>query len=394
MKNMIASCSLELSWSKLPFWTGVKPNLTQPSYYSLSLSTHSDGYIFQCGTGADEAIINYESLDYNFITAPPGTTDWGTKLGNEKIHTLEKYITDITGKRVLEIGGGNLFLGSNLCNKYKISEYVAVDPTLKNWPDNSFIKTVRDYFPSSDLKGEKFDLIIAFNCLEHIPDSVNFLRAVSDLLLPDGKAFITFPDVSRQFAVGDLGAILHEHVNYYDESIIRQIALLSGLSVVNYEIRNDLAFCLLYKASSKPHLPTEKLRDSTCLASKLLTKATNGFCVLLQEKLDDLLINIASGKNIAFYGATNGLNNLLYLINHDINQSLNLNKIPIYDSDKSKLGCYIPMSTNPIRHFNESNDLNEFDAIYITAGSFYNEIHVSLSSAGVEHGKIKKIFNN
>ena len=269
-----------LSWLKLPFWQGPQCDLDTSRHYPLNLTLHPDGYVAQTDVGGNmaEIVANYADPNYGFITPPPGTSNWGTELGNGKRRTLERFVGALDGLRILEIGGGNLFLASKLRRAHTMARYVAIDPTLKMWPEDVEAEVLRTYFPCPELTGEHFDLVLAHNCLEHISDTLGFLSAIRDVLAPSGRIFLTFPDVARQFADGDLNAIVHEHFVYLDEPSARILFANSGFAVVQWESEADLASCLLTHAASEASPPSFAEVNA---AAALLVKGAEGFCIHL-----------------------------------------------------------------------------------------------------------------
>src|SRR3972149_1318864 len=264
-----------LGWLRLPFWQGPQDEPGTPRHYPLHLTVHPDGYVAQTDAGGTmaEIVANYADPDYGFITPPPGTSNWGTELGEGKRRTLERFIGTLDGLRILEIGGGNLFLASGLRREHANARYVAIDPALKIWPENSGVDALRAYFPCPELAGEHFDLVLAHNCLEHIPDALRFLTAIRDALAPSGRAFLTFPDVARQFVDGDLNAILHEHFVYLDEPSARILFARSGFAVAQWESGADLASCLLARAAPDEGLSSEAASAAAALLAKGLRRS-------------------------------------------------------------------------------------------------------------------------
>ena len=236
-------------------------------------------------------------------------------------------------------------------------------------------------FSSSDLSGEHFDLVLAHNVLEHIPDAVSFLGAVRDVLVPNGRAFLTFPDVTRQFAHGDLNAILHEHLLYLNETSARTLFAKSGLGVVKWESAADLASCLLALA------PPDKdvVSEAVTAATKLLSTGMDGFLVLLPRAVSALNREIETGRKVAFYGATNGLNNLLSLTGIGRN-------VPILDGDRAKQGHFIPEGLQAIQWVGNA-DPHQYETIFVTAGSFQPAIIKELTTTyAVPRDRITGLF--
>jgi SAM-dependent methyltransferase len=373
---------VSMGWPRLPFWQGVQSDLEPFQSFPLNLRAHADGYVAQADLDGNMAavIANYANTEYSFITPPPGTSSWGTELGDGKLKRLIRFTGSLNGLRVLEIGGGNLFLAKKIQQQFPISRYVAVDPTLKPWPDQSGVEAIRAYFPCDELEGQEFDLVIANSCLEHVPDLIGFISAMKKILASEGRIFLTFPDVSRQFEDGDLNAIVHEHLAYLDEPSARALFAKSGLSIVRWTSEEDLAACLLVATDIK-----HESEEGGAAAACLLEKAVRGFTIHLPNVISNLVADIEQEKKIAFYGATNGLNNLLSIVNIACN-------VPIIDGDRDKHGRYLPAGRSPIQWVG-SSEVAQFERLYITAGSFQKAITENLTAhCGIDRGRIFGLF--
>ncbi len=372
-----------LSWAGLPFWQGLQDRPGVARCLPLTLTVQPDGFLAQCGPGSTlaEVVANYADAGYGFITPPPGTSAWGTALGEDKLRTLERFAGALDGLRMLEIGGANLFLAGSLRRKYAVARYVAVDPALRRWPEDVEVEALRAYFPCPDLAGETFDLVLAHNCLEHVPDPPGFLAAIRAALAPGGRAFLTFPDVARQFADGDLNAVLHEHLIYLDEPSARALFARCGLGVARWESGADLASCLLVRA--EPAEGTEPVGT----AAALLAQGIHGFGIHLPQAVAALERDLTAGRRIAFYGATNGLNGLLGITGLG-------REVPVLDGDRAKHGRFLPASSRAIRWVGAAEaEPASFERIYVTAGSFQPAIVRALTEThGVQRQRIAGLF--
>jgi SAM-dependent methyltransferase len=372
-----------LSWPNLPFWQGIQDAPGNMRQLALRLAVKSNGLLSQMNTGdvVPEVVANYAKPGYGFITPPPGTSDWGTELGESKLRTLEKFVGTLDRLRILEIGGGNLFLAKSLGRKHVIGRYVAVDPALRVWPEDAGAEAIQAYFPCPELANERFDLVLAHNCLEHVPNTSEFLAAIRTVLAPDGRAFLTFPDVARQFTDGDLNAILHEHLVYLDESSARILFARSGFAVTCWESESDLASCLLARVDPEQGFSSE----AAGAAAALLAKGVEGFCVNLPRSIETLCKALDSGRSVAIYGATNGLNSVLGVtgIGRDV---------VIMDGDRAKHGRFLPAGRLPIQWVGSAEPAR-FDRIFVAAGSFEPAITRTLTEAyGVSRDRIVSLF--
>ncbi|MSU34520.1 MAG: methyltransferase domain-containing protein [Pedosphaera sp.] len=66
----------------------------------------------------------------------------------------------------------------------------------------------------------KFDLVMARQVLEHVPDIELFFKCVHLLLADDGLVFIDVPDVEPGLRMGDCTIAWEEHVNYFTQNVL------------------------------------------------------------------------------------------------------------------------------------------------------------------------------
>lgn len=79
---------------------------------------------------------------------------------------------------------------------------------------------------------ERFDLVFAFEVLEHIPDDVEALSGWTSRLRPGGRLVLSVPGFARRFSAHD-----HEvgHLRRYDPDDLRRVAEAAGL--VDVQVR-------------------------------------------------------------------------------------------------------------------------------------------------------------
>lgn len=106
---------------------------------------------------------------------------------------LEDYLS--TDKKILEIGGAE-----GLCTEYlssKTQNLVVLEPVnilatnlMNKFPEISIRCTILEEFESKD----KFDLIVAFNVLEHVENDLKFLECARNFMDKDSKFILTVPN--------------------------------------------------------------------------------------------------------------------------------------------------------------------------------------------------------
>jgi SAM-dependent methyltransferase len=97
------------------------------------------------------------------------------------------------------------------------------------------LEAICDVFPSPQLTGRRFDVVVMNDFLEHLPDPRSALEAAGELLAPDGVLFVTTPDVGSLMARLSGARWLHlkpnEHLNYFDRRTIDMLLTAAGYRI-------------------------------------------------------------------------------------------------------------------------------------------------------------------
>jgi len=105
------------------------------------------------------------------------------------LHSLK---LPLTGKKILDIGGYDGFLLSRIPGETKT--LIDISPR-SLYPDIHYIE---GDFLAFDFKDDKFDLICAFDVIEHVKDDRDFLEKIVHLLSPEGRALLSTPSEKIQ----------------------------------------------------------------------------------------------------------------------------------------------------------------------------------------------------
>ncbi|MEB3316821.1 MAG: class I SAM-dependent methyltransferase [Cyanobacteriota bacterium] len=84
-------------------------------------------------------------------------------------------------------------------------------------------------------EGRRADLVVANNVLAHVPDINDFVAGIAVLLKPGGRASIECPHLLRLLQGNQFDTIYHEHYSYLSLRVVRRIAAVAGLDVVDVE---------------------------------------------------------------------------------------------------------------------------------------------------------------
>ena len=349
---------------ELPIWQGtnISPNQGSTDSFELVLNTQVGFLQLKSIKSIERSVSSYSSEKYNFITKPPGFSEYANSLGDIMINRLVKMIGKKECKNTLEIGAGSNHVARILKEKVDIDFIYIVDPTIDNSNNFENIKVFREYYPCNQLKDKKFDLIYSLNTIEHIPNPDKTLMQVRDGLREDGIAIFIFPIVENQFIRGDIGSLLHEHVNYFSFDSAINLFESCGFKIDDlYKTEDNIAIKV-----SKSKI--DDINHSKLKTGDILLPHVNNMQVKVKENkiLTEKLLK--EGYKIGFHGACNALSNFLYLANLNTNRQYS-----IFDGDITKRGEYLPFSSIPIKHSSDPT-YSEMDYILIAASSFSSAI--------------------
>ncbi len=365
-----------------PIWTGALDNRPQNiSAQNFTINQSSNGLIQQdVGNNVINNIIDgYLEDEYNFITNPPGLSEWATKVGDKYKDYVKQCINSFKNLDILEIGGGSEYFGSDAMIKGAKS-YTIIDPAMNETNINNF-QIIKDYFGSKSIFIKKFDLILSFNTIEHVPDPFDFMLGIKNNLKSNGKTILIFPDIEFQFLMGDFNALLHEHINYFTFSSSKMVFEKAGFKIINHFSREDTFYFCLKKSRTKEN---KIILDQI----ELLKKAQTAQNTNLKYFKNKVKLATQIGK-LGFHGCCAGLNNLIYL--SAISENPN---VYLFDGDLSKKGKYMSGSRKEINHSSDP-EYAEMDFIIISAMTFYEEIKkFAIENCGIDEYRIFSVIES
>jgi len=375
-----------LEIESLPFWQGAQTKAGNVQVLPFQMVWDERGFLRQeIDQDVMAKVVNqYAEADYGFITALPGLSTWGSAIGNAYAEFALSALSGRSGLRALEIGGGNDFIAQQILSDGKVAHYDLVDPALRLGDESDPRLTIHQkYFDraNDDLSGP-YDLILSFNCIEHVPDPVNFLESISAALSEDGIAVIVAPATERQLLNGDFNVLLHEHLSYLTIETVQWLAKNTGLKTVSIEKTDDEfrgVFCLDSKFDETP-----SVIPCPSWVSDLRIKFEQSL-----EYADEIIaMPLRRGEVIALHGASNGLNNLLYLLELTDKERERLN---LFDGDELKHGSFLSSLTRPILS-PSSKEYLVADQLIITAPTYFEAIKKSAVATGWPEDKVISIL--
>lgn len=162
------------------------------------------------------------------------------RFGRERIRLLEKYCGDLSNKTLLDIGCGNgyfLSVAKEVCKHCVGSELSA---RLREFTQEKTGVTVYDE-PLEDFPERGFDIITAFDVIEHISTPVLFMQTTTNLLNPGGYVLLYTPNfdsfsirVMRKYSSIIDGT---EHIILFNHTSLEKLGERVGLEVIHMETR-------------------------------------------------------------------------------------------------------------------------------------------------------------
>ncbi len=221
-----------LSLGKMPLVNSFlkKEGFSLEKKYDLSVGFCPKCYLVQLinTVSPDELFKNYiyfSSTSQSFLDHCKKTADYLTERLNLNSQSL-----------VLEIASND---GAQLQYFKELGiQILGVDPAenIVKVANEKGIKTIPDFFNYNfakklkDEKGIQADLIFGANVLAHVPEIVDFVKGVKEILAQKGTAVFEFPYI-KGLMENKFDTIYHEHVFYYS-----LIALINLFKTANLEI--------------------------------------------------------------------------------------------------------------------------------------------------------------
>lgn len=139
------------------------------------------------------------------------------------------------GDDVLELGCNDGYLLSVCKNMGCKTLGVDPSPNMAKIAKQRGLDIICGYFESANIESNKFNVIIANNVLNHIDDLKKCLQLVHKSLVTGGKFVIQVPDWEWMVESNLFDQIYHEHVHYFTQKSIENLAQLHGFFVSNIE---------------------------------------------------------------------------------------------------------------------------------------------------------------
>lgn len=175
----------------------------------------------------------------------PGRERYPFKVGPWSSHSLVTQLAGPgNGKRLLDVGCARGELLSRLAAKGWLGE--GVEPNLIDAnvaKQRGLVVHSVDFFESRQLLSPPYDLVVAADVIEHLPDPQAFLSMATTLLTPRGRLIISVPNVAHlavrlpllfgSFTYRDRGPLDRTHLRFFTVSSIKQEVEAGGFSIAS-----------------------------------------------------------------------------------------------------------------------------------------------------------------
>jgi len=158
--------------------------------------------------------------------------------------------------RTLEIGcaGGNFSAALNATERWGVEPFPDAAAAARAKGINALTGIYSDV--EAQLPAGHFDLIVANDVIEHMPDHEAFLRAVKAKLAPGGRILISVPNIRHLPTLFDLvvrrdwryapdGVLDHTHLRFFTRK-----SLTRCMDECGYEIEAFAGLCSLFRAGA------------------------------------------------------------------------------------------------------------------------------------------------
>ena len=181
------------------------------------------------------------------------------RFGRERITLLETYCGDLSSKTLLDVScgmGDFLSIAKEVCRHCFGTEFSMYMREFAEKKTGLNIYSDLEVLPEQDI-----DLITAFDVIEHIPDPIFFMKAISNLLNKNGNLLIYTPNFDS-FSVRVMkehSQLLTsvEHLMLFNDTSLRELGSLVGLEAIHTETRGlDIHSILQVEPIPCHHLQT------------------------------------------------------------------------------------------------------------------------------------------
>ena len=325
---------------------------THENYYPLKIYFCNNCYLVQTIDYVDKEIMFSEN--YSYFSS---TSEFFLNHAKHFVEEISKDLKLNKNSLVYEVASNDGYLLKNFVKK-KIN-CVGIEPTKSTaeYSKKYGFKVVQKFFTkkfSNDLKLKygKADLLIGNNVLAHVPDILDFIQGVKNILKKDGTAVFEFPHLLNLLKYKQFDTIYHEHYSYLSVIFLVKILKSSRLKIYKIKKINTHGGSLrVYLAHENSKIKLDNSVSNIISEEKKNSLHKKITYTLFEKKIQKIKVNFLNylieqkkkRKKIYAYGAAAKGNTLInyFGIKADLIEG-------VFDKAKSKQGKFLPGSRIPI----------------------------------------------
>ena len=157
---------------------------------------------------------------------------------NKKSDILKRRYNLGSRSNILDIGSND---GTFLRNFIGCRQLVGTDPTIQNWIEFydfevTLISKLFDDKIMEEFKDVKFDLITSISMFYDVPEPVEFVKSISNLLTKNGVWHLEQSYLPSMMKNMSFDTVCHEHLMYYSIRSIENIISKFDLKIINVNL--------------------------------------------------------------------------------------------------------------------------------------------------------------
>jgi SAM-dependent methyltransferase len=308
--------------------------------------------------------------------------------------TLAKHLLaklELKNPSILELGSNDATLLAELRTKTS-SNVIGVEPasSFSNFYTNGIVH-IRDFFNLNSAlmlvaQYGQFDLVIARNVFSHVPDLLNVIDGISQVLSPTGIFCMEFHWAKVILEELHYDSIYHEHTYYHTLKSVSDILEAKGLRIFDAQISPISGGSLNILASKQEIAKSVSLieHEASEKHSGVLTQCKwLSFQNKVKTNLEEIkqFLNSRETQNVAAIGASARSSTILNALG-----SASSHIRVIADNNSRKWGFRTPGASIPICSFEELIRSSP-DSIIVFPFNFRSEIEFQLSE-NTWHGEL------
>ncbi len=297
----------------------------------------SCGHVYN--NGFDETLMDYTQEYENALHFSQHFQDHANTL---TAHLVEQY--NLKGKNIIDIGCGDGNFLKQICatgNNFGIGFDPSRRQNEKEVKEGN-ITFIKDFY-SEKYSRFKADLVCCRHVLEHIPDPVDFLQRLGNVMEDCQGTSFYFEVPNGSWMINDLGIwdLIYEHCHYFTEASLEKLFSIVGFVVTGIsESYHGQFLCVEGQFNKRQH-------DAECAVGKAVhSDNISEFARQFEEKVsfwqEKLSQYQEAGKKIVAWGA--GSKGVTFLNSADQRGSIQY----IVDLNPHKQGKYIACSSQEI----------------------------------------------